>query len=120
MALLVEWYKWKKYDEFTKSLQKASEAILRAQEHNERVQDLLEENSSQEASEELLEPMEVPTLPEFSPFAPLSAEQIVPDLYKEARKAEYPDIGEQLDMIYHDIDTWKAKIQEIKEKHPKV
>ncbi|MCM1323835.1 MAG: hypothetical protein NC218_06705 [Acetobacter sp.] len=44
--------------------------------------------------------------------------------YKEKRLAEYPDIGEQLDMIFHDKENgtnlWFEKIKEIKEKYPKV
>tara|TARA_R110002153_G_scaffold20905_1_gene70553 strand:- start:167 stop:484 length:318 start_codon:yes stop_codon:yes gene_type:complete len=32
---------------------------------------------------------------------------------------KYPSIAEQLDMIYHDIDNWKAKIKEIKDANPK-
>ncbi len=39
--------------------------------------------------------------------------------YKALRKAEYGDIGDQLDEIFHDIDTWKARIQAIKDKYPK-
>lgn len=39
--------------------------------------------------------------------------------YKDMRRAEYPSIPEQLDMIYHNIDTWKATINSIKEKYPK-
>ena len=39
--------------------------------------------------------------------------------YAEKRKKEYPDIGEQLDMIYHDMDAWRACIRQIKEKYPK-
>jgi len=35
------------------------------------------------------------------------------------RKGEYGDIGEQLDEIYHDIDTWKARIKSIKDANPK-
>jgi len=35
------------------------------------------------------------------------------------RKAAYGDIGEQLDEIYHDIDAWKARIQQIKTDNPK-
>ena len=36
------------------------------------------------------------------------------------RDREYPSIGEQLDEIYHNgIDSWKAKIKAIKDKHPK-
>lgn len=44
--------------------------------------------------------------------------------YKEKRLAEYPDIGEQLDMIYWDkvngTNLWQEKISEIKAKYPKV
>lgn len=39
--------------------------------------------------------------------------------YKERRLQEYPSINEQLDMIYHDIDTWREKIAAIKAKYPK-
>ena len=35
------------------------------------------------------------------------------------RKAAYGDIGEQLDEIYHDMDAWKARIQQIKTNNPK-
>ena len=39
--------------------------------------------------------------------------------YQEERILKYPQIAEQLDMIYHDIDKWKKTIKEIKELHPK-
>lgn len=43
--------------------------------------------------------------------------------YKEKRAAEYPPIGEQLDMIYWDkvngTRLWEEKIAEIKAKYPK-
>ncbi len=39
--------------------------------------------------------------------------------YIELRLKEYPPLGEQLDMIYHNLDDWKAKISEIKAKYPK-
>lgn len=39
--------------------------------------------------------------------------------YKEMRRNEYPPIAEQLDMIYHDIDSWKETINNIKAKYPK-
>ena len=35
------------------------------------------------------------------------------------RKAEYGDIGDQLDEIYKDIDAWKARIKKIKDDNPK-
>tara|TARA_Y100000114_G_C11704620_1_gene300268 strand:+ start:721 stop:1026 length:306 start_codon:yes stop_codon:yes gene_type:complete len=41
--------------------------------------------------------------------------------YQRDRLKEYNAIGlgEQLDMIYHDIDGWKAKIKAVKDKYPK-
>ena len=42
------------------------------------------------------------------------------DSYKSQRKAEYPSVVDQLDLIYHSgIDAWKAKIKETKDKYPK-
>ena len=41
-------------------------------------------------------------------------------LYERNREKAYPKIGDQLDMIYHDIDKWRETIKEIKEKYPKV
>lgn len=37
----------------------------------------------------------------------------------ENRRASYPSIVDQLDMIYHDIDGWKSTIKAIKEQFPK-
>jgi len=40
--------------------------------------------------------------------------------YKEKRLQAYPEIGDQLDKIYHHgIDAWKADIKMIKDQHPK-
>ena len=43
--------------------------------------------------------------------------------YMEKRLSEYPDIGDQLDMIYWDkvnnTNLWQEKIAEIKAKYPK-
>ena len=42
------------------------------------------------------------------------------DSYKSQRRAEYPNIEDQLDDIYHNgIDGWKASIETIKDKYPK-
>ena len=39
--------------------------------------------------------------------------------YKEKRREAYPDIGDQLDKIYHHgIDAWKADIKMIKDQFP--
>ena len=41
------------------------------------------------------------------------------DSYKSQRRAEYPNIEDQLDDIYHNgIDGWKASIKTIKDKYP--
>ena len=40
--------------------------------------------------------------------------------YTDARRAEYPQLEEQLDKIYHSgVDAWKADIKAIKDKYPK-
>ena len=42
------------------------------------------------------------------------------DSYKSQRRAEYPNIEDQLDDIYHNgIDAWKATIKATKDKYPK-
>ena len=38
---------------------------------------------------------------------------------RATRKKAYGDIGEQLDEIYKDIDSWKARIKSIKDAIPK-
>ena len=39
--------------------------------------------------------------------------------YYSKRKHAYPEIREQLDAIYHDIDAWRASIKVIKDEYPK-
>jgi len=40
--------------------------------------------------------------------------------YKNLREKEYPNIKNQLDILYHQgYDGWKKVIQEIKDKYPK-
>ena len=38
---------------------------------------------------------------------------------RATRKAAYGNLGDQLDEIYSDIDTWKARIKKIKDDNPK-
>ena len=38
---------------------------------------------------------------------------------RSTRKAAYGDIGEQLDEIFKDINSWKARIKSIKDANPK-
>lgn len=39
--------------------------------------------------------------------------------YARDRMREYPAITEQLDMIYHNMDSWRSSILAIKSKYPK-
>lgn len=39
--------------------------------------------------------------------------------YYTNRLNAYPPLAEQLDMIFHDIDNWRATIKAIKEQFPK-
>lgn len=48
--------------------------------------------------------------------------------YRVVRKNEYPSIGDQLDMLFHELETdgsisvdgeWSEAIKEVKEAHPK-
>ena len=38
---------------------------------------------------------------------------------RRTRQKAYGDIGDQLDEIYKNIDTWKARIKKIKDDNPK-
>ena len=38
---------------------------------------------------------------------------------RSTRRLAYGDIGEQLDEIYKDINSWKARIKSIKDNNPK-
>jgi hypothetical protein len=38
---------------------------------------------------------------------------------RATRRSQYGDIGDQLDEIYKDINTWKARIKSIKDANPK-
>ena len=43
-----------------------------------------------------------------------------PEAYKYKRQQAYPNIADQLDLIYHQgLDAWKSAIQAVKEEHPK-
>ncbi len=43
-----------------------------------------------------------------------------PPTYVEKRLAAYPPIREQLDMMFKDFAGWKAKIDAIKKRYPKL
>ena len=43
------------------------------------------------------------------------------EVYKEQRAAEYPSYADQFDKIFREgVDAWKADIQAIKDKYPKL
>tara|TARA_R100000951_G_scaffold23977_1_gene20193 strand:- start:82 stop:402 length:321 start_codon:yes stop_codon:yes gene_type:complete len=60
---------------------------------------------------------------EYSDYKALAdAEYEATLTYADKRKAEYPSIGNQLDMIYHNGDggaTFQAAIKAVKDKYPK-
>jgi len=39
--------------------------------------------------------------------------------FTEIRRSEYGDVGDQLDMIFQDMKSWKTHIQAVKEQYPK-
>ena len=41
------------------------------------------------------------------------------NVVRSTRRTAYGNIGDQLDEIYKDIDSWKARIQAIKDANPK-
>lgn len=44
-----------------------------------------------------------------------------PNAYKAKRASEYPSFADQFDLLFHGgIDAWKASIQAVKDKYPKV
>lgn len=44
-----------------------------------------------------------------------------PNAYKYQRAAEYPSFADQFDLLYHGgYDAWKAAIDAVKAKYPKV
>jgi len=57
--------------------------------------------------------------------AQLSAQETAADTeeanaqVRSTRRTAYGDIGEQLDEIYKNIDSWKARIKSIKDANPK-
>ena len=41
------------------------------------------------------------------------------NVVRNTRRLAYGDIGDQLDEIYHDINAWRTRIQQIKTDNPK-
>jgi len=58
-----------------------------------------------------------------SAFAAEQADYLANRKYKDDRRAAYPDIGDQMDMQYHDLvdgtTTWKDAVAKVKSDNPK-
>lgn len=64
-------------------------------------------------------------LPQCTPITDEEAESLRPKpaelTYKELRAIEYPSFADQFDLLFHGgMDAWKASIQAVKTKYPKV
>ena len=63
---------------------------------------------------------EIVSEPSHSDIKAKAQEMAEAKYYVDDRLKEYPALSEQLDEIFHNgIDSWKAKIQAIKDKYPK-
>jgi len=61
------------------------------------------------------------TWPEVQAEIVLLQEKFQAKQYQYDRLNEYPSLADQLDTIFHGgIDAWKAEIQTIKDKYPKI
>tara|TARA_Y100000004_G_C8602093_1_gene281015 strand:+ start:156 stop:482 length:327 start_codon:yes stop_codon:yes gene_type:complete len=60
-----------------------------------------------------------PTLIELDSFEDVANTSEHKSRIDHKRKSEYGDWRTQLDEIYHDIDSWKARITAVKAKYPK-
>jgi len=60
-----------------------------------------------------------PTDKELATYETEANTQEANEKVRNTRRLAYGDIGEQLDEIYNDIDSWKARIKKIKDDNPK-
>jgi len=60
-----------------------------------------------------------PTMEQLASYDADADKQESNNQVKAKRKAEYGDIGDQLDEIYKDIDAWKTRIKSVKDANPK-
>ena len=91
-----------------KSLQPDSEFII--------------ENEDYSTVRWIITPKTIPTKAEVDAEVVRLQEEFVSQEYARNRKPEYPDIGDQLDDLYHKgafSDEMAAKIKAIKDAHPK-
>ena len=60
-----------------------------------------------------------PTAEQLSSYETAGNTEEANSIVQSTRRNAYGDIGEQLDEIYKNIDTWKARIKSIKDANPK-
>ena len=60
-----------------------------------------------------------PTDAQLSAQETAANEEEANNVVRSTRRTAYGDIGEQLDEIYKNIDSWKARIKSIKDANPK-
>ena len=60
-----------------------------------------------------------PTDEQLASFEAAADKQEQHNQIRATRKAEYGDIGDQLDEIYKDMDAWKTRIAKVKADNPK-
>ena len=60
-----------------------------------------------------------PTDSEIASYETAATKEDNNDIIRAKRKTLYGDVGDQLDEIYSNIDTWKARIKSIKDSNPK-
>ena len=60
-----------------------------------------------------------PTTAQLSAHETAANKEEANNVVRSTRRTAYGDIGEQLDEIYKDINSWKARIKSIKDNNPK-
>ena len=60
-----------------------------------------------------------PTAEQLASYETAGNTEEANSIVQSTRRNAYGDIGEQLDEIYKNIDTWKARIKSIKDANPK-
>jgi hypothetical protein len=60
-----------------------------------------------------------PTAEQIASYETAGNTEEANSIVQSTRRNAYGDIGEQLDEIYKNIDTWKARIKSIKDENPK-
>ena len=61
-----------------------------------------------------------PTAEQLASYETAGNTEEANSIVQSTRRNAYGDIGEQLDEIYKNIDTWKARIKSIKDANPKL